>query len=383
MKFIHLGDLHLGKSLGEFDLISDQEYLLTQILKTAEEQQIKYIVIAGDIYDRAIPSEAAVRLFDNFIRDLKARNMEAFIITGNHDSDERLNFGSSLFENAGIYIAAKFTGTLQHYKVQDMHGAVNVYLLPFVKASLVRHYYPEEKIETYEDAVRVILEHTEMNTAERNVIVSHQFVAGKNTVDNPSLAGSEGMAVQSVGLVEKIGYDIFDAFDYAALGHIHKPQQIGREEVRYSGSLMKYSLREAGSSKSFPVVTIEKKGNIKIELIPLEPKRDLRHIKGPMKQLLAEENVTDPQDFIYATLTDEDMITDVMGIFQQTYPNTVKIEYENSHTREVMETDITQVTENKTFAELAAEFYEQMYGCEITEEEMKYMEEAAKEAGIR
>ncbi len=381
MKFIHLGDLHLGKSLGEFDLISDQEYLLDQVFKTAEEQQIKYIILAGDIYDRAIPSEAAVRLFDSFIRKIRMQGMEAFIITGNHDSDERLNFGSSLFEDSGIHIAAKFEGTLQHYALEDEYGAVNVYLLPFVKASLVRHYYPEETIETYEDAVRVIFEKTQIDPKERNIIVSHQFVAGKAA--DPAFAGSEGMAVQSVGLVEKIGYDIFDDFDYAALGHIHKPQQIGREEVRYSGSLMKYSLREANDNKSYPVVTIEEKGNTKIELIPLEPKRNLRHIKGPMKQLLAPENVTDPQDFIYATLTDEDMITDVMGIFQQTYPNTVKIEYENSHTREVMETDITQVTENKTFPELAAEFYQQMYGCEITEEEMKYLETAAKEAGIR
>ena len=188
--------------------------------------------------------------------------------------------------------------------------------------------------------------------------------------------------MQSVGLVEKIGYDCFDAFDYVALGHIHSPQKIGREEVRYSGSPLKYSLSEVANDKSVPVITIKEKDKTSVELIPLKPMRDMRHIKGKLEQLLKTENVTGTEDFIYATLTDEDMVNDVMGIFQQIYPNTVKIDYDNSHTKQIEQVDISKIAENRSFGELIGDFYNKIYGCEISEEEMDIMRMVAREAGV-
>ena len=380
MKLLHLGDLHLGKSLGEFDLYEDQKYILDQILSIIREKEIDGVLIAGDVYDRAIPSESAMNLLDYFLKSLADQKVKTFMISGNHDSDDRLGYGSRLFESSHIYIAAQFRGTLYKKTVIDEHGEADIYLLPFVKASQVRHFYPEEKIESYDDAVRTILAHAQIDPGKRNIIVAHQFVAGRGA--DPELGGSEGAGTQSVGLVEKIGWDCFDMFDYAALGHIHSPQSIGRREVRYSGSPLKYSLSEAGNDKSVPVVTLGPKGEVDIELVKLRPMRDMRRLKGPIEKLLDKENITSPEDFIYATLTNEDIIDDAMGIMQQVYPNTVKIDYDNSRTREVDRVEIAGNLKQKTFDELISDFYSKMYGCAISEEEMQIMKEAAKEAGV-
>ena len=380
MRLIHLGDLHLGKSLGDFDLIEDQQYILDQILEIVDKEMIDGVLIAGDVYDRAIPSEGATNLLDYFLKSLAERKVKTFMISGNHDSDDRLNYGSSLFEANQIYISAQFKRNLYKQTVSDKYGEVNIYLLPFVKASQVRHFYPDEKIENYDAAVRTILQHAEIDFNKRNIIVAHQFVAGKGA--DPELGGSEGAGTQSVGLVEKIGYDCFDGFDYVALGHIHSPQSVGREEVRYSGSPLKYSLSEVNNDKSVPLITLGEKGDVKIELLELRPLRDMRHLRGPVEKLLDKENIVRPEDFIYATLTNEDLINDAMGIMQQVYPNTVKIDYDNSRTREVDQIDITAITEQKTFDELISDFYRKMYNCEISEEELQVMMEAAKEAGV-
>ena len=380
MKLLHLGDLHLGKSLGEFDLYEDQKYILDQILSIIREKEIDGVLIAGDVYDRAVPSESAMNLLDYFLKSLADQKVKTFMISGNHDSDDRLGYGSRLFESSHIYIAAQFRGTLYKKTVIDEYGEADFYLLPFVKASQVRHFYPDEKIESYDAAVRVILEHAQIDPDKRNIIVAHQFVAGRGA--DPELGGSEGAGTQSVGLVEKIGWDCFDMFDYAALGHIHSPQSIGRREVRYSGSPLKYSLSEAGNDKSVPVVTLGPKGEVDIELVKLRPMRDMRRLKGPIEKLLDKDNVSRPEDFIYATLTNEALIDDAMGIMQQVYPNTVRIDYDNSRTREIDRIDITAIAEQKTFDELISDFYKKMYGCEISEEEMLVMREAAKEAGV-
>ena len=380
MKFIHLGDLHIGKSIGEFDLIEDQKYILDQILDIAEKNGIDAVLIAGDVYDKTIPSEAAVRLFFYFFCRLAEKRIKTFIITGNHDSDERLNFGSSLFEARDIFISAKYEGKLFKKEVEDSDGKVNIYLMPFIKASQVRHFYPDEEIENYDDAVRVVLDKSMINPEERNILVAHQFVAGKSA--DPQLGGSESVSTQTVGLVEKIGADCFTDFDYVALGHIHSPQSVGREEIRYAGSPLKYSLSEASNNKFATIVNLGKKGDVDIKLEPLYPMRDLRHLNGRMKQLLKEENIIAPEDFIYVTLTDEETVGNAMGIFQQYYPNTIRIEYDNSHTRELQQTDITQITENKTFGEMISDFYQMVYGCEISEEELAFMNKIAGEAGI-
>ena len=380
MKFLHLGDLHIGKSLGEFSLIDDQRFILDQILDTAEKQAVDAVLIAGDVYDKSVPSEDAVSLFDYFICRLADMKIKTFVISGNHDSDERLNFGSSLFKANQLYISAKYTGELYKQELEDESGKINVYLLPFVKSSQVRHFFPEEEIDSYDKAVRVVLDHAGINKNERNILVAHQFVAGKG--QEPILGGSESAAVLNVGLVEKIGADCFKDFDYVALGHIHSPQRVGREEIRYSGSPLKYSLSEAGNDKSFPIVTLGEKGDVAVELVKLKPLRDMRHLKGKMEQLLDKKNIKSPDDFIYATLTDEEMINDAMGIFQQYYPNTVKIDYDNAHTREMEQVDISKVTEDKSFFELFSDFYHMVYGCDISEEEMRIMNEVAREAGV-
>ncbi|MGN0424005.1 MAG: exonuclease SbcCD subunit D [Acetatifactor sp.] len=380
MRLMHLGDLHLGKSLGDFDLIEDQKYMLDQILELIRERGVDGILIAGDIYDKAIPSEAAMNLLDYFLCCLAQAGVKTYMISGNHDSDDRLNFGSSLFRVNQIYISAVFDGTLQKYTARDEYGEVNLYLMPFVKASQVRHYYPDETIENYDDAVRLIIDHADIDPAGRNVILAHQFVTGCS--EDPALGGSECAGTVSVGLVEKIGYDRFDAFDYVALGHIHSPQHVGREEVRYSGSPLKYSLSEVNNEKSVPIITLGAKGDVDIELVPLKPMRDMRHIRGTLEQLLSRENVTDTNDFIYATLTDEEIINDAMGIFQQVYPNTVKIDYDNSHTRAIEQVDINNVVADRSFHELIGDFYKLMYQCDISEEEMDYMRMVAREAGV-
>lgn len=381
MKFLHLGDLHLGRSLLDFDLIDDQKYMLEEILDMARENEVDAILIAGDIYDRSVPSEAAVNLLDGFINEMVEAGISAYMISGNHDSHDRLNFGSSFFESGGIYIAAKYDGMLYHRSFKDEYGKVNIWLLPYVKASQVRHYLTEEKIECYDDAVRAVIRSAPVNPEARNIIIAHQFVTGRSG-EAPETSGSEGIAVQNVGLIDEIGCDCFDAFDYAALGHIHSAQKVGRETVRYCGSPLKYSLSEVNYSKTVPLVTLGEKGNVDVQLLPLKPKRDLRHIIGTRDQLLDPENITDPDDYMYVTLTDEDIINDAMNVFRQYYPNTVRIDYRNSHTAEIESADFTEVREDRSFDELAGDFYEQMYGTEISEEEMELLKEVAGEAGV-
>ena len=380
MKFLHLGDLHLGKTLFDFDLIEDQMYILDQILCIAEKESVDGVLIAGDVYDKSVPSEAATKLLDYFLIELTKREIKVFMVSGNHDSDERLNYGSTLFASNQIFISAVFDGMLHRQSFAEEDTKINIYMLPFVKASQVRHYFPDEKIESYDDAVQTIIRNTDINKSNKNILVAHQFVSGKG--EDPALAGSESVGTQSVGLVEKIGYDCFDDFDYVALGHIHSPQKVGREEIRYAGSPLKYSLSEANNEKSVSLITVSAEERVKIELVPLKPMRNVRHITGTLKELLDKKNVKAPEDFIYATLTDEDIINDAMGIFQQVYPNTVRIDYDNSHTREIEQVDISKIAENKSFPELIGDFYRLMYGCEITEEEMDVMRTAAREAGV-
>lgn len=380
MKFLHLGDLHLGKTLFDFDLVEDQRYILDQILCIAEKESVDGVLIAGDVYDKSVPSEAATKLLDYLLMKLAQKEIKVFMVSGNHDSDDRLNYGSTLFASNQIFISAVFDGTLHRQSFAEEDTKINIYMLPFVKASQVRHYFPDEKIESYDDAVQTIIRNTDINKSNKNILVAHQFVSGKG--EDPALAGSESVGTQSVGLVEKIGYDCFNDFDYVALGHIHSPQKVGREEIRYAGSPLKYSLSEANNEKSVSLITVSAEERVKIELVPLKPMRNVRHIKGTLKELLDKKNVKAPEDFIYATLTDEDIINDAMGIFQQVYPNTVRIDYDNSHTREIEQVDISKIADNKSFPELIGDFYRLMYGCEITEEEMDVMRTAAREAGV-
>ena len=380
MRLLHLGDLHIGKTVNDYSMIDDQKYILDEILKIVEEQEIDGILIAGDVYDKSVPSEEAVRVFDYFLCQLADRRVKTFIISGNHDSQERLHFGSTLLTSREIYISAKYEGNLYKQRIQDEYGSVNIFLLPFVKASQVKHFFPEEEIASYDEAVRTVLERADVDERERNVLVAHQFVAGRN--QEPELAGSENAAVQNVGGVEKVGADCFDVFDYVALGHIHSPQRVGRDRVRYAGSPLKYSLSEIYNEKSVPMITLGRKGEVAVKLIPLKPLRDMRHLKGKLEQLLDKRNISAPQDYIYVTLTDENPIPDVMAIIRQHYPNTMKIDYENARTRELEKIDTSEPPGEKSFQELISDFYQMMYGLDISEEEMELLMEAAGEAGV-
>ena len=380
MKFIHLSDLHIGKSLGDFNLIKDQEYILDEIVVMADAEKVDAVMIAGDVYDKSIPSEEAVKLFDRFICKLAELNIKVFIISGNHDSDIRLGFASSLLEKNNIFLSTVYDGKMHNYEIEDEYGKVNIYLLPFVKASQVRSHFPDVQIDNYEDALRCVIGDADVDYSNRNMLLAHQFVTGKG--EDPKLSGSESPITQNVGLVEKIDVGVFDGFDYVALGHIHSPQQISKPEVRYAGSPLKYSLSEAGHIKSVPLVTVGAKGMINIELKELQPLRDLRHIKGKMDSLLAKESVEATDDFIYVTLTDEDIIMDAMGIVRQYYPNVVKIDYDNSRVKDIDKVDITKLATEKSFDELVRDFYRQMYGVEMSEDELAVMRMVGGKAGV-
>lgn len=380
MKFLHMADLHLGKSLGEFDLKEDQRYILQQMADIAEEKQVDAVLIAGDVFDKTIPSEAAVQLLDDFLHTLSEKRIAVYMISGNHDSDERLNFGSRLFEEKQVYISAKFDGTLRRYTQKDAYGEVNIYLMPFVKASQVKRYYPDAEIDSYDAAVKTVLANTALDTSKRNLLVAHQFVAGKSEM--PQLAGSEGAAVKNVGDVERIGYESLLEFDYVALGHIHSAQSVGSTNIRYAGSPLKYSLSEWMHEKTVSLITLEEKGSVKIEAIPLVPKRDLRHIKGKMDVLFQQERIETPEDFLYITLTDETCIDNVMNIARQYYPNTVKLEYERISDAQQETLDLTSLTGKQSFEAMFADFYRQIYEEALSEEERCVIKKLAEEVGL-
>lgn len=378
MKFLHLGDLHIGKIVNDFNMIDDQRYILDQILDIAGIEKVDAILVAGDVYDKTIPTEEGVGLLDYFINQLVFKKIKTYIISGNHDSDERLNFGRKLFENSNVYISSKYDGKLVKHSLQDEFGKLNIYMLPFVKASLVKHFFPDEIIDSYDKAIRTLLKEACFDESERNIILAHQFVAGKSS--DPDMAGSEN--IQSVGTVERVGVDCFDSFDYVALGHIHSPQKIERENVRYAGSPLKYSLSELNNNKSVPIITMKEKGNLDVKLVELKPKRDMRHLKGRLEQLMLKENVIYPEDYIYVTLTDEIPELNAANIIRERYKNLIKLDFENSSASGAGEIDIMPISKVKSFKEIISDFYKLRLGAEISEEELEIMEEIAMEAGV-
>ena len=377
MKLMHLGDLHLGKSLNEFNLIEDQAYILDRLCSIAEEESIDAVLICGDVYDRTVPGEAAVQLLDRFLTRLSQAGRKVLMISGNHDSDERLRFASELLEESGVYITGRYDGALGHVVLTDEYGPVHFWMLPYVKASRVRHFFPEETIEDYDDAVRIAVGGAELDPAHRNVILAHQFVTGPS---EPELAGSE-TAMTSVGTIDRVSWECFKEFDYGALGHIHKSQAVGRETLRYAGSPLKYSLEknELAQEKTVTIVELKEKGEAEVRLLPLKPLREIRHIRGDLEDLI--RNAEDPGDYIYATLTDELTQFDAMAWLQQAYPNTMKLDYDNGSLTEALYPGDVPARE-KSFSELMEEFYRWILGRDPSEEEMKILEEAAREAEV-
>ena len=328
MKFMHLSDLHIGKRVNEFSMIEDQIYILQKILELADKEKPDAILIAGDVYDKNLPTIDGVNLLDDFLSGLHERKIPVFMISGNHDSADRLNFASRILRNNDVYIAGTYQGEIARFTIKDGQGPVNIYLLPFVKPAIASVYH--EGVESYHDAVKAILSAANVKKAERNILVAHQFVTAGDI--SPECCDSENI---SVGWLDNVDVSVFDDFDYVALGHLHGPQRIGRDTVRYAGSPLKYSFSETNQKKSVTMVTINNKEEIIQEYIPLIPLRDMRQLKGPIDELLNPKNYKNgnTMDYIHATLTDEEEIYDAIGRIRSIYPNVMRIDFDNSKTK--------------------------------------------------
>lgn len=368
MKFIHLSDLHLGKRIYDFNLLEDQAYILKQILKVIDNEEPDAVLIAGDVYDKSIPSVEAVNLLDEFLFQLSARDLEVFLISGNHDSPERLAFGSRLIAPTGIHLSSVYKGKADSYVLKDENGPVNIYLLPFVKPAHVRPYFTDEKIESYNDALRVVVQSLGVDQSERNILVTHQFITGA--------ARSESEEI-SVGGTDNIDAAVFSDFDYVALGHIHGPQNIGSERIRYCGTPLKYSFSEAKHEKSVTVIDMEKKGSLSVRTIPLHPLRDLREIEGSYEDLTFRPNYegTKTDDYLHIILTDEDDIPDAMGKLRLIYPNVMSLDYNNSRTRSSAELSDLEEAEHVSPFKLFEDFYEQQNGRPMSDEQAAFSRE--------
>ena len=370
MKLFHLSDLHIGKRVNEFSMIEDQKYILTQILYAADQEKPDGILISGDVYDRTIPTAEAVQVFDAFLTRLSEQKIPAFIISGNHDSAERLAFGSSLMGKSGIYFSKVYDGTVEKIPMQDAYGTVWIYLLPFLRPSTIRHALPEraEEVQSAADAVRIALEQTKIDEKERNVLLAHQFVTGAKRCDAEEL---------QVGDVDQIPAELFALFEYVALGHIHSPQKVGRETVRYCGAPLKYSFSEAGQEKSITVVELKEKGSVDLRTIPLKPLHDLRKIRGTYLEVTAKsfyEN-RDCEDYLQVTLRDEEDVPDGMAKLRTIYPNLMRLEYDNKRTRSNAEVRAAERVEEKSELELFQEFYELQNNQSMTEVQEQFVEE--------
>ena len=368
MKFIHLSDLHIGKRVNEISMLEDQEYILLQILRIMDAEQPDAVLIAGDVYDKSVPSAEAVTLLDDFLCRLAGRKIPVFIISGNHDSPERLAFGGRLMEGAGIYVSPVYNGEVKPVTLMDEYGEVDFYLLPFVKPAHVKRWYPDEGIESYTDACRAAVEHMNVDETKRNVLLTHQFVTGA------SASGSEEMFV---GGSENVDADVFDIFDYVALGHIHGPQNIASPKIRYCGTPLKYSLSEVEHVKSVTVVKLGAKGDMYIDVVPLVPRHDMRVIRGSFAELTdkAFYSSAAADDYLHIVLTDEEDIPDASGRLRVIYPNYMKISYDNTRTRADQTVDGAQNVQKKTPLELFGELYEKQNNQPMSRQQRAFMQE--------
>lgn len=351
MKFLHLSDLHIGKRVYEFSMLEDQRHILEQIVEIAKRERPDGIILAGDIYDKPIPPAEAVQALDAFLTELAEQKIPVFAISGNHDSAQRLAFGARLMSGKGIYLSPVYDGEARKICLEDAWGEVCVYLLPFLKPALVRHALDLEEIETYQDAVRMAVEHMEVDESKRNVLIAHQFVTGAARCESEEV---------TVGGLDNVDASLFEAFDYVALGHIHSPQHIGRETVRYCGTPLKYSFSEAEQEKSVTVAELLEKGTVQIRQIPLAPLRDMRKIRGTYLEVTAKSfyQGTNTEDYVQITLTDEEDVLDGLQKLRVIYPNLMRLEYDNRRTKESRDITGTSQVEQKTELELFEEFYE-------------------------
>lgn len=351
MKFIHLSDLHLGKRIHEFSMLEDQRYILDEILDITDREQPQGVLIAGDVYDKSVPSAEAVALLDEFLVSLAQRNIQVFLISGNHDSPERMAFGGRLMEKSGIHIAPVYQGDAAVYTMEDEHGPVYLHLLPFVKPVQVRRYFPQTDIQSYTQAVQTAITAMKIDQTQRNVLITHQFVAGAAQCDSEE---------RSIGGSDQVDVSVLEGFDYVALGHLHGPQWVGKETVRYCGTPLKYSFSEVHHHKSVTVVELEKKGEVKVRSIPLVPKRDLVELRGTYEQLTFRDfyqGTSYPQDYLHITLLDEQDVPEAVNKLRVIYPYLMKLDYDNCRTRAEQKIEGAQNVPSKTPLEWMEQFY--------------------------
>lgn len=372
MKWIHLSDLHLGKKLYGFSLIEDQKYILESILRIIDEESVGGVLLAGDIYDKSVPASEAVRLFDWFLTELAERELSVFAVSGNHDSRERLAFGAQIMGRAGIHLSPVFSGRIRPVTVKDEYGAVQVWLMPFLKPADVREFFPEEEISSYDDAIRCVVRSMDIDESERNLLVAHQFVTGALRSDSEDI---------TVGGVDNVDGAIFAPFDYTALGHIHSPQKISGASARYCGSPLKYSFSEANQTKTALILNLKEKGNLEIFGVPLSPLRQMREIRGSYMELTSKKNYenTDTDAYLHVTLTDEEEIPDAVGRLRSIYPNIMLLDYDNTRTRGYGELSREISGEKKTEAELFAELFEAQNNRGMDSAEREYIERFLEE----
>ena len=345
MRFLHIADLHLGKQMNDLSLLPDQEYVLQQIVSIAENEQADAVLIAGDVYQRSSPQAEAMALFDVFVSRLVSLGKQVFIISGNHDSALRISYFSSLIKSSGVYVTEAFEGTLQGVPLRDRDGEIVVWMLPFLRPSQVKRKLPEEKIATYQDAVEAVLRQTPVDPKKRNILMCHQFITGCETSDSEERA---------VGGLDNIDAAVFDAFDYVALGHIHKPQRVLRDTLRYAGSPLKYSFSEANHNKSVAIVDVVEKGDVTVRTLPLYPLHDVRLIEGKLDELM---NRPYSEDYLWVTVHDELPPPDARVTLSVNFPNMMKFSIVNSRTKYDVDVLATQSMENKTIPELFSDFY--------------------------
>ena len=345
MRFLHIADLHLGKQMNDLSLLPDQAYILDQIVSIAERERAEAVLIAGDVYQRSSPQAEAMALFDSFVTRLAGLGKQVFVISGNHDSAPRVSYLSSLIRSSGVYVTEAFDGTLQSVTLKDRDGEIVVWMLPFLRPSQVKRRLPEAKIVTYQDAVEAVLRQTPVDPKKRNILLCHQFITGSETSDSEERA---------VGGLDNIDAAVFDAFDYVALGHIHKPQKVLRDTLRYAGSPLKYSFSEANHVKSVTVVDMAEKGDVTVRTAPLYPLHDVRLIEGMLDELM---EMPYSEDYLWVTVHDELPPPDARVTLSVNFPNMMKFSIVNSRTKQDIDVLATQSMENKSITELFSDFY--------------------------